>query len=177
MSQSEERNLKPSQVPSRIIGVDPGLASVGWGVLESANGRLTYIVHGCIETSMEMTKGERLTLIYRSILKIVKTYKPSEAAMENLYFGKNHSSAMAVAEARGVLFMALASQGLPVRELPPSAIKIAVTGLSRADKKQVQEMVRLILGLKEIPKPDHAADALGAAICAAHLNPNLAQGL
>ena len=81
---------------------------------------------------------------------------------------------MAVAEARGVLFMALASQGLQARELTPSAVKIAVTGHNRADKKQVQEMVRLILGLKEIPKPDHAADALGMAICAAHLNPNLA---
>ena len=176
MSQSKELNPKPRKVPARIIGVDPGLASIGWGVLEYSSGRLTYIAHGCIETSAEMPKGERLAFIYRSILKIAKTYKPSEAAMENLYFGKNHLSAMAVAEARGVLFMALASQGLPVRELTPSAVKIAVTGLNRADKRQVQEMVRVILGLKEIPKPDHAADALGAAICAAHLNPNLAQG-
>ena len=169
--------MNPRQVPDRIIGVDPGLASVGWGVLEYSGGKLTYVAHGCIETSTEMPRGERLEYIYRSILKIIKTYKPFKAAMENLYFGKNHTSAMAVAEARGVLLMALASQGLQVSELTPSAVKIAVTGLNRADKKQVQEMVRIILGLKEIPKPDHAADALGAAICAAHLNPNLTQGL
>jgi crossover junction endodeoxyribonuclease RuvC len=101
-------------------------------------------------------------------LKILKTYKPCEAAIENLYFGKNVSSAMSVAEARGVLLLALTSRGLPVREMTPNAIKKAVVGVTGADKSQVQEMVRLILGLKEIPKPDHAADALGAAISAAH---------
>ena len=90
--------------------------------------------------------------------------------MENLYFGKNISSAMVVAEARGVLLMALSAQGLPVKELTPNAIKKAVVGVSRAEKNQIQEMVRFILGLPEIPKPDHAADALGAAICAAHSN-------
>ena len=88
--------------------------------------------------------------------------------MESLYFGKNISSAMAVAEARGVLLMALSAQGLFVRELTPHAIKKAVAGVSRAEKSQIQEMVRFILALPEIPKPDHAADALGAAICAAH---------
>ena len=99
---------------------------------------------------------------------MLKSYKPSEAAMENLYFGRNISSAMSVAEARGVLLLALSSQGLPTQELTPNAVKQAVVGVSKADKKQVQEMVRLILGLKEIPKPDHAADALAVAICAAH---------
>jgi len=89
--------------------------------------------------------------------------------MENLYFGKNISSAMAVAEARGVLVMALTSHGLPLLELTPNAIKKAVVGVTRADKSQMQEMVRVILGLKETPRPDHAADALGAAICAAHM--------
>ena len=89
--------------------------------------------------------------------------------MENLYFGKNISSAMAVAEARGVLLLALSTKGLAVKELTPNAIKQGVVGVSRASKKQIQEMVRLILGLNEIPKPEHAADALGAAICAAHL--------
>ena len=89
--------------------------------------------------------------------------------MENLYFGKNISSAMVVAEARGVLLMTLASQGLPVRELTPNSIKKAVVGVTGADKNQIQEMVRFLLGLSEIPRPDHAADALGAAICAAHL--------
>jgi crossover junction endodeoxyribonuclease RuvC len=151
-----------------IIGVDPGLASTGWGVLELSNGRLRYIAHGCIETQAETPRGERLVLIYKSFLKILKTYKPVEAAMENLYFGKNISSAMAVAEARGVLLMALSSQGLAVMELTPNTIKKAVAGVTKADKSQIQEMVRILLGLPEIPKPDHAADALGAAICAAH---------
>jgi len=159
-----------SRLTSRvIIGVDPGLASTGWGVLESSGGRLRYIAHGCIETSPEKTRGWRLLFIYQSFLKILKTHKPVSAAMENLYFGKNISSAMAVAEARGVLFMALTAHELPVLELTPNSIKKAVAGVTRAEKNQVQEMVRVILGLKEAPRPEHAADALGAAICAAHL--------
>ena len=156
-----------SGTPLRIIGVDPGLASTGWGVIESFRGKLKYIAHGCIETKAGLSRGERLAFIHKSFLKILKNYAPESAAMENLYFGKNISSAMAVAEARGVLLMTLCSKGLPVLELTPNAIKQAVVGVSRADKKQIQEMVRLILALEEIPKPDHAADALGAAICAA----------
>lgn len=157
-----------AQVPLRIIGVDPGLASTGWGVVEFSRNRLRYVAHGCIETRAGENRGERLRLIHTSFLKVLKKYAPAEAAMENLYFGKNISSAMSVAEARGVLLLALTSRGLPVMELTPNAIKQAVAGVSRAEKTQVQEMVRLILGLPEIPKPDHAADALGAAICAAH---------
>jgi len=153
----------------RIIGVDPGLASTGWGVVEFSQNHLLYIAHGCIETRAENPKGERLYIIHSSFLKVLKAYKPCEAAMESLYFGKNISSAMPVAEARGVLFLALTKEGVPVRELTPNAIKKAVVGVTRADKNQIQEMVRFILGLKEIPKPDHAADALGAAICAAHI--------
>jgi len=152
----------------RIIGVDPGLASTGWGVIEFSENRLFYVAHGCIETGAEDPKGKRLHIIHTSFLKVLKTYKPCEAAIENLYFGKNISSAMSVAEARGVLLLALTSQGLPIRELTPNAIKKAVVGVTQADKSQIQEMVRVILGLKEIPKPDHAADALGAAISVAH---------
>jgi len=152
----------------RIIGVDPGLAASGWGVVELSNGKPKYIAHGCIETSAEESGPVRLVHIYRSFLKVLRKYKPAEAAMEDLFFGKNISSAMAVAEARGVLLMTLGSKGIPVQELAPNTIKKAVTGVTKADKKQIQEMVRVILDLKEIPKPDHAADALGAAIYAAH---------
>ena len=152
----------------RIIGVDPGLAATGWGVVELSGGKLKYVAHGCIETSAGEPGPERLAYIYRSFLKVLRKYKPVEAAMENLYFGKNSSSAMAVAEARGVLLMTLGSRGLPVLEPAPNTIKKAVTGVTNADKKQIQEMVRVILGLPEIPKPDHAADALGAAIFAAN---------
>jgi crossover junction endodeoxyribonuclease RuvC len=151
--------------------VDPGLAFTGWGVLEYSGGRLKYIAHGCIETQAGTPRGERLVFIYQSFVKILETYKPAESAIENLYFGKNVSSAMAVAEARGVVSMALAGRKLPMLELTPNAIKKAVVGENSADKAQIQEMVRLILGLKEIPKPDHAADALGAAVCCAHTGP------
>ena len=138
--------------------------------MEFSGDRLRYVAHGCIETRAEENRGERLVLIYKSFLNVLENYKPGEAAMENLYFGKNISSAMTVSEARGVLLMALTARGLPVRELTPNAIKKAVVGVTRAGKNQIQEMVRLLLGLNEIPKPDHAADALGAAICAAHLS-------
>ena len=153
----------------RIIGVDPGLASTGWGLIEFSRGKCRYIAHGCIETQAEEKRPERLVRIYKSFLKILKTHTPTEAAIEHLFFGKNISSAMLVAEARGVLLLALGSQGLPVLELTPNAIKQAVVGVTKADKNQIQEMVRFLLGLQEIPSPDHAADALAAAICAAHM--------
>jgi crossover junction endodeoxyribonuclease RuvC len=166
--QAGRRAVPLRQGARRIIGVDPGIASTGWGVVEYSNGRLRCIGYGSIETGTELLRGERLFLIYESFLKVLKKYKPEEAAVENLYFGRNISSAMAVAEARGVLLMALSAQGLPVLELTPNAIKKAVVGVTKAEKRQVQEMARLILGLNEIPKPDHAADALAAAISAAH---------
>ena len=162
------RPNKRTPPESRIIGVDPGLASTGWGIVELLNGKLRYVAHGCIETASDLPRGERLYSIYESFLKVLKTHSPHEAAVENLYFGRNISSAMFVAEARGVLLTALSARGLPVAELTPNAIKKAVVGVTRAEKKQIQEMVRFILGLNEIPKPDHAADALAAAICAAH---------
>jgi crossover junction endodeoxyribonuclease RuvC len=115
-----------------------------------------------------MPRAERLFFIYETIQNVLELYRPSESAIENLYFARNKTSAMAVAEARGVLCMTLCRFGLPVREFSPNAIKQAVAGAGKAEKSQVQEMVRLILGLPEIPEPDHAADALAAAICAAN---------
>jgi crossover junction endodeoxyribonuclease RuvC len=144
------------------------LASTGWGVVDYVRDRVRYIAHGCIETKAQSPRAERLLVIYRSLKKLIETYRPGESALETLYFGRNVSSAIPVAEARGVISMALAEQGLSVRELTPNEIKRAVTGAPGADKAQIQEMVRVILGLAEIPKPDHAADALGAAICCAH---------
>jgi len=152
----------------RIIGIDPGLASTGWGVIECKSGKLRYIDHGNIETKAGRPLAERLFSIFEAVRSILEKYKPSESAVEMLYFGKNVSSAIPVAEARGVVFTALAERGLHIWEFRPNEIKLGVTGVSKADKKQVQEMVKIILGLSEIPKPDHAADALGAAICAAN---------
>jgi crossover junction endodeoxyribonuclease RuvC len=152
----------------RIIGIDPGLASSGWGIVEYRDTRLCHIAHGCIETKPDLPRARRLLAIYTAIRSILELYKPAAAAMEILYFARNTSSALPVAEARGVLSMAVVEQGLELREFTPNAIKKAVVGESRASKEQVQEMLRLILGLKEPPRPDHAADALGAAVCAAH---------
>jgi crossover junction endodeoxyribonuclease RuvC len=126
------------------------------------------VAYGCINTEADRSRGDRLFFIYQEFCGILNTWDPGESAIENLYFARNVSSAMAVAEARGVLCLALAQRGLPIKEFSPNAIKKAVVGETSADKNQVQEMLRVILALPEIPKPDHAADALGAAICAAY---------
>ncbi|MDR0663390.1 MAG: crossover junction endodeoxyribonuclease RuvC [Spirochaetaceae bacterium] len=152
----------------RIIGLDPGLAASGWGMLEYSGQRARYLAHGCIETSAGQDHAERLLAIYNGIRGIIEEWRPAEAAVEVLFFSRNVKSAIPVAEARGVLCMALAEAGLSVREFTPNAIKQGVSGVFGADKRQVQEMVRMILGLDAAPRPDHAADALAAAICAAN---------
>jgi crossover junction endodeoxyribonuclease RuvC len=155
----------------RIIGVDPGLASTGWGVVDYSGGKIRYISHGCIETEAGRPRAERLFVILTALRRVLDEWRPREAAVEILFFGRNVSSAIPVAEARGVVSAALAERGLPVREFTPNAVKQGVVGVASADKSQIQEMVKIILGLSEIPKPDHAADALAAAICGAHSIP------
>jgi len=154
----------------RIIGIDPGLASTGWGILDSVSGKIKYVDHGVIVTKADTPRADRLFFILQCVRNLLKKYKPQEAAIETLYFGKNVSSAIPVAEARGVISAAIAEKGIFLHEFTPNAIKQGVTGVSNADKKQVQEMVKIILGLEKIPKPDHAADALAAAICAMNSN-------
>jgi len=151
-----------------ILGIDPGLASTGWGVVSDKNGSIKYIDHGIITTKADCPRADRLFFILQRIREIIAKYKPTEAAIENLYFGKNVSSAIPVAESRGVISAAIAEKNIRLHEFTPNAIKTGVCGSASADKKQVQEMVRIILGLDEIPSPNHAADALGAAICAAN---------
>ena len=160
--------LSKAKPVRRIIGIDPGLANTGWGVVDVLSNKIIYIDHGCIETKAGCPRAERLFLIYTKIREVINQYNPREAAIETLYFAKNVTSAIPVAEARGVLSMAMAESGILVREFTPLAIKQAVAGGGRAEKAQIQELVRLILGLQDIPKPDHAADALGAAVCAAN---------
>ena len=155
----------------RIIGIDPGLASTGWGVIDYSRGKIRYINHGTIETQSKYPRAERLLVILVSLRQILEDYQPAEAAVETLYFGRNISSAIPVAEARGVISAALAEQGVHVLEFTPNAIKQGVTGVSSADKKQMQQMVRIILGISDIPQPSHASDALAAAICAANTIP------
>jgi crossover junction endodeoxyribonuclease RuvC len=152
---------------SRIIGIDPGLASTGWGIVEADGARLRYIDHGCIQTKPDTPHAERLLFIHNELRAILERFHPALSAMETLFFARNAKTAMPVGEARGVLCMTLAQAGLALREFSPNALKQAITGVARAEKRQVQEMVRLILGLESIPRPDHAADALAAAIAAA----------
>ena len=149
-----------------MLGIDPGLASTGWGVLDDVNGSIKYIDHGTIVTKAGCPRADRLFFILQCIRGIIEKYQPTEAAIEILFFGKNVTSAIPVAEARGVISAVLAEKAIPIHEFTPNAIKQGVVGSAVADKKQIQEMVRIILGLDKAPKPDHAADALGAAICA-----------
>jgi crossover junction endodeoxyribonuclease RuvC len=145
---------------------------MGFGVLESRGGKLRHLDHGCVTTSKDESAGARLLKIYDAVRGLIEEWKPGAGGMESLYFWKNVSSAMPVAEAKGVIRLAFASSGVELAEYSPTAIKQAVTGSARAEKEQVQGMVRLLLGLGSIPRPDHAADALAAAICRSnHLGP------
>jgi len=148
-----------------FLGIDPGLAKTGYGVIKQDKERYRPIDYGVFSTKAGNTPGERLNKIYIGICDIIDAYKPDEAGIEKLYFAKNITSALPVAQARGVVLLALAQKNVPAFEYAPQEIKQAIVGAGRADKSQVQELVRLILGMQEIPKPDHAADALAAAIC------------
>lgn len=150
------------------MGVDPGLASLGWGIVEARGGRLHHLAHGVVTTDKTRSIDDRLLIIAGAIEDLVREWKPRTVGMENLFFWKNVTSAFPVAEARGAIRLTFARAGVEVVDFSPTAIKQAVVGSSRAEKRQVQEMVRLLLGLPEIPRPDHAADALAAAICRYH---------
>jgi crossover junction endodeoxyribonuclease RuvC len=152
----------------RVLGIDPGLASTGWGIVDFYQNRFKMIAYGVIETSADAPRGERLSAIYSRITNILMEFHPAEAGMETLYFAKNVSSAMAVAEARGVVTLCLSQNCVLLGEYTPIVIKQSVSGCATADKKLVQNFVKMLLGLEDIPKPDHAADALAAAIT--HIN-------
>ncbi len=152
----------------RILGIDPGTAATGWGVVQedkSADNRLKVVDYGVIKTPAKMPNSERLVIIGDQLNKIVKKYSPDLASVEKLYFTKNQKTAMSVGEARGVILLVLEKSNVPICEFTPLEIKNGVCGYGRADKKQVQSMVKVILGMKEKPKPDDAADGLAAAIC------------
>lgn len=151
-----------------ILGLDPGTARTGFGVLEIQKSKLKIIAYGCIETSLKFSTADRLEKIHRQLTKLIKKYQPQQAAVEDIFFFKNLKTAIKVSQARGVLLCAVAQMKIPVAEYTPLQVKQAVSGYGRADKQQVQKMVQIILNLKEIPKPDDAADALAVAICCAH---------
>lgn len=147
-----------------IMGLDPGLASTGYGIIAVKDSRMHCIDYGVIKTDSEQAQGQRLLAIFDELTALIATYRPIAAGIETLYFAKNVTSALSVSEARGVSLLVLAQAGVSVFEYAPNAIKKAVTGIAQAEKQQVQLTTKLLLGLKTVPKPDHAADALAAAI-------------
>lgn len=156
----------------RVLGIDPGLANTGFGVVDYVNGRYRMVSYGCITTKADEPHGQRLMKIYTNLCAVIDEFCPTEAAMESLYFAKNASSAMMVSEAKGVVSLCLAQHGLELHEYRPVQIKQAVSGSQGADKELVQKYVKLLLGLEAVPKPDHAADALAGAITHLHYKVN-----
>lgn len=151
----------------RILGIDPGTGILGFGVIEVDEKRhasFTMVEAGVIRTPPHTAHDERLEDIFKSLIEIIESTKPDACSIEKLFFSRNITTAMTVAEARGVAILAARLNGLPIFEYTPPQIKQTLTGYGKADKKQVQEMVRIQLGLKEVPKPDDCADALAAAI-------------
>jgi crossover junction endodeoxyribonuclease RuvC len=148
----------------RIIGIDPGTGILGFGVVDVSNRRMTLVTAGVITTPAHTSLDERLEEIYDGLTEIITETKPSVMSIEKLFFARNVTTAMSVSHARGVAMLAGRKAKLPIFEYTPMQIKQTVTGYGKADKKQVQEMVRMQLSLKETPKPDDAADALAAAI-------------
>jgi crossover junction endodeoxyribonuclease RuvC len=170
---------KPPEVEGRklrILGVDPGIAITGWAVLDSQPGKVKPVAYACVYTPAHTPVETRLAKLFDEITAIIAEYLPDCMVIEQLFFNQNVTTAITVGEARGVLLLAAARAGLEVAEYTPLQVKQAVVGYGRAEKRQVQEMVRMILGLESIPKPDDAADALAIAICHGHSARNLLRG-
>jgi crossover junction endodeoxyribonuclease RuvC len=152
-----------------ILGIDPGLANTGWGVIERSGADCRAIAYGCVSTKAGDPVAQRLSAIHDEIQAVIVRYRPEECAVESVFFGTNAKSAFATGQARGVALLATAGASLEIGEYSPVQIKSVVVGSGTADKHQVAYMVRTILGLDHEPKPDHAADALAAAITHAHM--------
>ena len=151
-----------------VLGLDPGTAITGYGLIEDEGNRAVAIAYGTINTPADLALPQRLRLIYHDLSDLIRRYRPEAGAVEQLFFSRNVRTALAVGHARGVILLALADAGLPVFEYTPLQVKQALSGYGRAGKTQIQEMVRLILELDAVPQPDDAADALAVAICHAH---------
>ena len=152
-----------------VIGIDPGTAITGYGIIrEEASGALAWVTHGVITSPSDWDEAQRLLHLYRSLVSIIKEEKPDCCAVEQLFFQKNVKTALKVGQGRGAALIAAAETGLEIGEYTPLAIKQAVVGYGKADKRQVQQMVKVLLSLEDIPKPDDAADALAVGICHLH---------
>lgn len=152
----------------RILGLDPGYAILGWGVVDYEKNKCTPVAYGAVTTEAGEPMPARLGRLYTGVMDIIAAYEPEEAAIEELFFSKNVTTGIGVGEARGVIILACNNSGVDIAEYKPAQIKQAVTGHGRAEKKQVQYMVQQILSLKEVPQPDDTADAVAAAICHAY---------
>lgn len=152
----------------RIIGIDPGIAIVGYGVIDQKGSRLQPVQYGSVQTDAKSQTPTRLKQIYDAVRTLIERYQPEQMGVEKLFFNRNVTTAFTVGQARGVIILAAEEAGLPVFEYTPLQVKQSVVGYGKAEKKQVQEMVKMLLHLKEIPKPDDVADALGVAMTHAH---------
>ncbi len=148
----------------RILGIDPGYAIVGFGVLDYSGGRFSVVDFGAITTSADMDFNRRLKVIYDDMTEIITTYKPDEMGIEKLFFNTNEKTAIDVAQARGVTLLPAIIRNIPIYEYTPLQVKCSIVGYGRAEKKQVQEMTKTMLHLKAVPKPDDTADAVAIAI-------------
>jgi len=151
----------------RILGIDPGTARCGWGVVNK-NHSFELVDYGCITTSKDLPAGTRLNIIQKELKKIIKLYKPQKIGVESLFFFKNLKTAMKIAQVYGVILLTATQSKLPIIEVTPLQVKEAISGYGRAEKIQVQKMVQRLLKLSEMPKPDDAADALAVAICSSY---------
>ncbi|MBE7053196.1 MAG: crossover junction endodeoxyribonuclease RuvC [Ruminococcaceae bacterium] len=151
-----------------ILGIDPGIAIVGYGIIEYVGNKFNVIDYGAITTKAGMKVEDRLGEIYNSLNDIINKYKPEFMAIEELFYNKNAKTVISVAEARGVTLLSAARKNIPIFEYTPLQVKQAVVGYGRAEKKQVQQMTKILLNLEKVPKPDDTADALAIAICHAH---------
>ncbi|MGI6721957.1 MAG: crossover junction endodeoxyribonuclease RuvC [Anaerovoracaceae bacterium] len=152
----------------RILGIDPGYAILGWGIVDMTGNHFNVIDYGAVTTKAGEKMPDRLKVLYNSLINIIDLHQPDVAGIEKLFFNNNAKTAIDVGQARGVAVLACANKGLEIGEYTPLQIKQALVGYGRADKKQVQTMVKAILNLDEIPKPDDTADALAAAVCHGH---------
>ena len=160
----------------RALGIDPGTATMGWGIVEEdGSGGLQVVDFGVFTTPKEAPLARRLQMLYAGLTDMIARFRPDTAGVEELFFSRNVTTAISVSHARGVVLLALANANIPVDEYRPMAVKLAVTGYGHADKAQIQEMVRLQLGLERIPRPDDAADALAIAICHAYSGTTLSR--
>ena len=151
-----------------VLGIDPGTAALGYGIIESTRGRLREVDHGWLATSPDVALPDRLLAIHAFVDELIELHDPDQIAVERLFFSRNVQTAFAVGQARGVVLLAAAQHDLPVREATPNEVKSDVSGYGAADKEQIQRMVQMVIGMAERPRPDDAADALAIAIWAAN---------